>query len=77
MQSTRRDASAKASAKVNSRDAIGKSKIAMDDDNAPRGVVDPEVRAYVYSLVSAVCTSAVEFCYTKLNQRAAWRHRCR
>ncbi|MCJ1431107.1 Topoisomerase 1-associated factor 1 [Xylographa pallens] len=26
----------------------------MDDDNAPRGVVDPEVRAYVYSLVSAL-----------------------
>ena len=31
----------------------------MDDDNAPRGVVDPEVRAYVYSLVSAVYTTAV------------------
>ncbi|MCJ1401484.1 Topoisomerase 1-associated factor 1 [Xylographa trunciseda] len=26
----------------------------MDDDNGPRGVVDPEVRAYVYSLVSAL-----------------------
>ncbi|MCJ1385985.1 Topoisomerase 1-associated factor 1 [Xylographa soralifera] len=26
----------------------------MDDDNAPRGVVDPEVRAYIYSLVSAL-----------------------
>ncbi|MCJ1392097.1 Topoisomerase 1-associated factor 1 [Xylographa bjoerkii] len=26
----------------------------MDDDTIPRGVVDPEVRAYVYSLVSAL-----------------------
>ncbi|MCJ1281240.1 Topoisomerase 1-associated factor 1 [Xylographa opegraphella] len=26
----------------------------MDDDSVPRGVVDPEVRAYVYSLVSAL-----------------------
>ena len=28
----------------------------MEEDNVPRGVVDPEVRAYIYSLVSAVST---------------------
>jgi len=32
------------------------STIAMEDELTPRGVIDPEVRAYVYSLVSAVRT---------------------
>ena len=43
---------------VVNNDTDGYSKIAMDGDSTPRGIVDPEVRAYVYSLVSAVCTTA-------------------